>query len=193
MKDLWDQLALIESAKLKAYSAYIERREQQWLVQFLTALHNDFEGLKGLILHRSPLPFVDSIVSELLAEEIHLQSYSKKGILSASNPSLLAVPSKQFSNHHHKPYISLILSAVFVSKKVIGKLSVLSWDNRIKLGSLAASHNLMLIDHLRVINHHTTIPQQQLPQSLLPILVLWLSNFRRFSHCSHKQCLLLLP
>jgi hypothetical protein len=96
------------------------------LVQFLTALRNDFEGLKGLILHRSPLPFVDSVVSELLAEEIRLQSYSKKGILSTSNPSLLAVPSKQFSNHHHKPYISLILSAVFVSKKVIGKLSVLS-------------------------------------------------------------------
>jgi hypothetical protein len=126
MTDLWDQLALIESAKLKAYSAYIERREQQWLVQFLTALRNDFEGLKGLILHCSPLPFVDSVVSELLAEEIRLQSYSKKGILSASNPSLLAVPSKQFSNHHHKPYISLILSAVFVSRKVIWKLSVLT-------------------------------------------------------------------
>jgi hypothetical protein len=29
MIDLWDQLALIESAKLKAYSAYIEHREQQ--------------------------------------------------------------------------------------------------------------------------------------------------------------------
>jgi hypothetical protein len=85
------------------------------------------------------------------------------------------------------------LSAVFVSRKVIGKLSVLSWDNRIKLGSLAANHNLMLINHLIVINHHTTIPQQQLPQSLLPILVLWLSNFRSFSPCNHKQCLLLLP
>ena len=96
------------------------------MVQFLTALHNDFKGLKGLILHHSQLPFVDSVVSELLAEEIRLQSYSKKGILSASNPSLLAVPSKQFFNHHHEPYISLILSAVFVSRKVIGKLSVLS-------------------------------------------------------------------
>ena len=96
------------------------------MVQFLTALHNDFKGLKGLILYHSQLPFVDSVVSELLAEEIRLQSYSKKGILSASNPSLLAVPSKQFFNHHHEPYISLILSAVFVSRKVIGKLSVLS-------------------------------------------------------------------
>jgi hypothetical protein len=37
-------------------------------MQFLTALRSDFEGLKGLILHRSPLPSVDSLVSELLAE-----------------------------------------------------------------------------------------------------------------------------
>jgi len=101
MIDLWDQLALTKSAELKACGAYIERREQQRLVQFLTALRSDFEGLKGSILHRSPLP---SVVSELLAEEIHLQSYSKKGILSASNPSVLAVPSKQFSNHQNKFY-----------------------------------------------------------------------------------------
>jgi len=74
------------------------------LVQFLTALHSDFEGLRGSILHHSPLPSVDSVVSELLAEEIHLHSYSEKGILSASNPSVLVVPSKPFSNHQNKPY-----------------------------------------------------------------------------------------
>ncbi|KAL9340353.1 hypothetical protein Peur_066572 [Populus x canadensis] len=72
MTDLWDQLALTESAELKACGAYIERREQQRLVQFLTALRSDFEGLRGSILHRTPLPSVDSIVSELLAEEIYL-------------------------------------------------------------------------------------------------------------------------
>ena len=85
MTDLWDQLAFIESAELKACGAYIERREQQRLVQFLTALRNDFEGLRGSIMHRSPLPSIDSVVSELLAEEIRLQSYSEKGILSTSN------------------------------------------------------------------------------------------------------------
>jgi len=104
MTDLWDQLALTKSTELKACGAYIERKEQQWLVQFLTALRSDFEGLRGSILHRSPLPSVDSVVSELLAEEIRLQSYSEKGILSASNPSVLAVPSKPFSNHQNKPY-----------------------------------------------------------------------------------------
>jgi len=74
------------------------------LIQFLTVLRSDFEGLRGSILHRSPLSSVDSVVSELLAEEIRFQSYSVKGILSALNPSVLAVPSKQFFNHHHKPY-----------------------------------------------------------------------------------------
>jgi hypothetical protein len=72
LTDLWDQLALIESAELKACSAYIDRREQQRLIQFLTALCSDFEGLRGSILHRSLLPSVDSVFSELLAEEIHL-------------------------------------------------------------------------------------------------------------------------
>ena len=99
MTDLWDQLALTELAELKACGAYIERREQQRLVQFLTAFCSDFEGLRGSILHHSPLPCVDSVVSELLTKEIHLQSYSEKEILSASNPSILAVPSRPFSNN----------------------------------------------------------------------------------------------
>jgi len=75
------------------------------LVQFLTTLRSDFEGLRGSILYRSPLPSVDSVVGELLAEEIRLQSYSEKGILSASNPSVPAVPSKSFSNYQSKSYI----------------------------------------------------------------------------------------
>jgi len=50
------------------------------------------------------MPSVDSVVSELLAKKIRLQSYSEKGILSASNLSVLAVPSKSFSNHQNKPY-----------------------------------------------------------------------------------------
>jgi hypothetical protein len=74
------------------------------LVQFLTTLRSDFEGLRGSILHRSPLSSVDSIVIELLAEKIRLQSYSEKKIISASNPSILVVLSKPLSNHQNKPY-----------------------------------------------------------------------------------------
>jgi len=54
MTDLWDQLALIESAELKACGAYIERKEQQRLVQFLTALHSDLKDLEVqfcIVLH----------------------------------------------------------------------------------------------------------------------------------------------
>jgi hypothetical protein len=59
MTDLWDQLALIESIELKACGAYIDCREHQRLIQFLTALHSYFKGLRGSILHRSSLPSVE--------------------------------------------------------------------------------------------------------------------------------------
>ena len=85
MSDLWDQLAFTESIELKACGIYIARKEQQWLIQFLTKLHNDFKGLRGSIFHHSPLPSIDSNVNKLLAEEIHLQSYFKKEMLYASN------------------------------------------------------------------------------------------------------------
>jgi len=55
-------------------------------------------------LHRYSLPSVDSVMSELLLEEIHLQSYSKKKIIFAFNPSILAIPFKSFSNNQNKPY-----------------------------------------------------------------------------------------
>lgn len=51
-------------------------------------LRDEFEGLRGGILHRNPLPNVDSIFNELLAEESRLKSHSNlipdKGVL--SNP-----------------------------------------------------------------------------------------------------------
>jgi len=108
MTDLWDQLTLTELVELKECSAYIDRIKQQRLVQFLTTFHNDLEELKDSILHCSPLPSVSSVVSELLAEEIHLQFYSEKRIISTSNPSVLVVPSKPFSNHQNKPYIRVV-------------------------------------------------------------------------------------
>ena len=82
-------MTFTKSAELKACGAYIAHREQQRLIQFLMKLRNDFEGLRGLIFHHSPLPFidfVDSVVSELLAKEIYLQSYFKKEMFYASNP-----------------------------------------------------------------------------------------------------------
>lgn len=70
MTSYWDQLALTEPVDLRTHNPYIKYREEQRLVQFLMALRDDFEALRGSILHRSPLPSVDSGVSELLAEEL---------------------------------------------------------------------------------------------------------------------------
>ncbi|KAK0600424.1 hypothetical protein LWI29_014836 [Acer saccharum] len=68
------------------------------------ALRDDFKGLRGSILHRSPLPSVDSIVSKLLDKEIHLKSEAGKGILLAPNPFVLAVPYRPPSNFENRPY-----------------------------------------------------------------------------------------
>ncbi|XP_073063790.1 uncharacterized protein [Primulina eburnea] len=101
MSSLWDQLALTESTELRAFSPYIARREEQRLVQFLMALRNDFEGLRGTILHRNPLPSVDSVVSELLAEEIRLKSHVDKGTI-PTTPSVFAAPQRPQSNHQNR-------------------------------------------------------------------------------------------
>ena len=104
MTDLWDQLAFTKLDELKACGFSIAHREEQRLVQFLMALHSDFEGLRGSILHRSPLPSIESIVSELLAKEIRLKSHFEKGIQYASIPFVLVVPSKPPSNSQNKNY-----------------------------------------------------------------------------------------
>ncbi|XP_073221550.1 uncharacterized protein [Cicer arietinum] len=61
------------------------------------ALRDDFEGIRGSVLHRSPLPDVESVVSELLAEEIRLKTHSgvlDKEILSTP-PSVFVAPVKK--------------------------------------------------------------------------------------------------
>lgn len=71
-------MALIESIELRACASYIVRKDEQNMVQFLMALYDDFEGLHGSILHRSPLPLVDLMISELLVDEIRHKSQLKK-------------------------------------------------------------------------------------------------------------------
>ncbi|XP_045795561.1 uncharacterized protein LOC123890064 [Trifolium pratense] len=95
MTNLRDQLALMEPAELKGVKAYLDHREEQRLVQFLMALRDEFEALRGSILHRTPLPNVDSVVNELLAEEIRLKSHSLSHLdkeTHTSPPSVFAAP-----------------------------------------------------------------------------------------------------
>ena len=65
---------------------------QQRLVRFFMALCDDYEGLCGLILHRSPLPSIDSVINELLTAEIRLKSQAAgKGILPTPNQFVFEV------------------------------------------------------------------------------------------------------
>nr|GEU40489.1 hypothetical protein [Tanacetum cinerariifolium] len=133
----------------KTVCDHLPRRDSQHLVQFLVALRHDFEGLRGSVLHRDPLPsvdfkavniaskldltilirsynldlaktktilgeiailtaLVDHVVSELLVEEIRLNSHDDKKIF---GPSIFA------STHHtttstrtqNMPYSKLVL------------------------------------------------------------------------------------
>ncbi|GJX87952.1 hypothetical protein Tco_0339966 [Tanacetum coccineum] len=71
MSALWDQLALTEPATLNR--------------------------LRGSILHREPLYSVDSVVSELLAEEIRLKTLDDQKIVTQKGSSIFAA-SQRFSN-----------------------------------------------------------------------------------------------
>ncbi|KAM1297870.1 hypothetical protein ACFX15_023985 [Malus domestica] len=51
-------------------------------------LRDDFETLRSSILHRTPLPSVDSVLNELQAEEVRVQSHRLSSSL--SNTSALA-------------------------------------------------------------------------------------------------------
>jgi hypothetical protein len=60
------------------------------------AVHSDFKGLRGSILHRSPFSFIDIVANELLAEEIRLQSYPE-WILDSSAPYHISPDSSSFA------------------------------------------------------------------------------------------------
>ncbi|KAK2990408.1 hypothetical protein RJ640_001740 [Escallonia rubra] len=74
MNGIWDQLDLMDPLELRKLAIYQKVREEQKLVQFLMALRTEFEPLRGSMLHRSPLPSVDKVLSELVAEETRLKS-----------------------------------------------------------------------------------------------------------------------
>lgn len=51
------------------------------------AFRSDFEGLHGTIVHHSPLPSVDSIVHELIAEETSIKSHADEELKATSIPT----------------------------------------------------------------------------------------------------------
>ncbi|CAK9160432.1 unnamed protein product [Ilex paraguariensis] len=128
MIGFWDQLILAEPAQLSTHMIYCTFREEQRLVQFLMALADDFEGLRGSILHLLPLLIVDAAVNELLAKEVRLKTLFEKGLLS--------LPIRLYWLYHieglliHKLNIGVelhLMSVVFVVRRIIGRLNVLNW------------------------------------------------------------------
>ncbi|XP_077228383.1 uncharacterized protein LOC143861332 [Tasmannia lanceolata] len=92
MNLIWDELALMEPKWMVDAELWYNYREEIRLVQFLMALQDDFETIHATILHRSPLPTVDSALSELLAEE------TLKGLL-PDPAAVFAVPSRPRNNY----------------------------------------------------------------------------------------------
>ncbi|CAH9117375.1 unnamed protein product [Cuscuta epithymum] len=89
MTALWDQLALTEYVELQACDAYIKCRDEDRLVQLLMGLRPEFDNCRSGLLHRKPLPSVEDVVNELMAEETCLKT--SKGAHPAST-SVLVVP-----------------------------------------------------------------------------------------------------
>jgi hypothetical protein len=110
---LWDQLALSDPAWRDPTDAqmYAARRDQHCLYQFLMALRDDFEPVRGQLLHRSPLPTLDQAVCELVREETRLSTFRSQHtpythpVLAAPSPQTkhsdrsVRGPSKNRDNH----------------------------------------------------------------------------------------------
>ena len=72
---------------------YVARRNQHALHQFLMALRDDFEPVRGQLLHRSPLPTLDTAIFELVYAKNRSQT-----IRSQPNHTVLATPSSGSSS-----------------------------------------------------------------------------------------------
>ncbi|XP_070682349.1 uncharacterized protein [Malus domestica] len=90
LTDLWDQLALTEPEELGIVKLYCQYREER-LVQSLMPFRDEFETLCSSILHRTPLPSVDSVLNELQAEEVCVQSHRLSSSLSNTSALVAAI------------------------------------------------------------------------------------------------------
>ncbi|GLT64261.1 hypothetical protein SLA2020_367650 [Shorea laevis] len=71
MTYLWNQMSLCEPEWVNPTDAsrYIAFRDSLRLVEFLTAIRDEFENTRASLLHRSPLPSLEGALSELISEE----------------------------------------------------------------------------------------------------------------------------
>ena len=95
MQFLWNQIDVSDPIWKDPTDAemYLTRRDQHCLHQFLMALLYDFEPVHVQLLHRSPLPTLDTAIFELVHAETRSQTMR-------SHPShiVLAAPSSGSSS-----------------------------------------------------------------------------------------------
>ncbi|WOH05162.1 hypothetical protein DCAR_0624576 [Daucus carota subsp. sativus] len=90
IQSLWDQLTLSEPKWLHTedVTLYHTYCDQQRLIQFHMALTQDYEPVRAALLHRVPLPSLESSVAELISEETRLGLGKLKSVVD----NVLAVP-----------------------------------------------------------------------------------------------------
>uniref|UniRef100_A0A2N9IIA8 Uncharacterized protein n=1 Tax=Fagus sylvatica TaxID=28930 RepID=A0A2N9IIA8_FAGSY len=88
---IWDQLDLSDPPWDTPNDAmkYATRRDQMHLYQFLMALHDDYEPVRGQLLHQIPTPSLDAALNDLVREETRLQTLqaqNKLNVLATTSP-----------------------------------------------------------------------------------------------------------
>uniref|UniRef100_A0A2N9HP48 Integrase catalytic domain-containing protein n=1 Tax=Fagus sylvatica TaxID=28930 RepID=A0A2N9HP48_FAGSY len=86
---IWDQLDLSDPPWDTPNDAmkYATRRDQMRLYQFLMALHEDYEPVRGQLLHQLPTPSLDAALNDLVREETRLQTLQAQNKLNIGNPT----------------------------------------------------------------------------------------------------------
>ena len=75
MRKFWRELQQLEGTEPDS-SASRALRDHRQLFMFLIALHPEFQPLCGQIIHKDPVPSLDSAISDLVVEETRLHSLS---------------------------------------------------------------------------------------------------------------------
>lgn len=91
-------------------------------------LCSNFEGLESSILHHTPLPSIDSVVSKLVAEETCLKYLTEKVSLPPSSTSMFATLSQPFTQNQNKGYARVANDeCIFANKRDSESLNILSY------------------------------------------------------------------
>jgi len=92
------------------------------LYQFLMALHSEFSTLDGQLIHRDPIPSLNSDVSDLISEEARLQSIASRNTVPIE--SVLVVASRSRST-----LVCVIITKRGMLLMIVLLYILISWKN----------------------------------------------------------------